>query len=292
MKLGYPCLNWSIGLAANKTFRLASYSESRLCETISNNLSALEKILNWNIAHGFFFFRISSELIPFASHPVNKFDWLSYFKADFERIGKYIHAHQIRISMHPDQFVLINTPSQDILKRSIADLKYHADVLAALNLDDTAKIQIHVGGVYGDKPAAINRFIENYNKLDFHIKRRLVIENDDRLFSLKDCLFIREKINIPIIFDNFHHECLNNGENLSEAMSSVIKTWSKKDGIPMVDFSHQQPSERRGKHAQSIDPETFKSFLKETKQFDFDVMLEIKDKEASAKKVLPLIIER
>jgi len=291
MKIGYPCINRSIGCTANTTFRLASYSRENMIEKVSNNLSCLESILHYNIDNGLLFFRISSDLIPFASHPICKFNWKEYFKKDFKRIGNYIKKNKIRISMHPDQFVLINTPKEDVLERSIKELEYHCQLLDAMGLGSTAKVQIHVGGVYGEKEKAIDRFVERYKKLPSLVKKRLAIENDERLFSLKDCLGIHKRTGIQIIFDSFHHECYNNGESFSQAIKTAKKTWKKKDGILMIDYSSQKTQARKGTHIYGIDINHFRNFIKETKGLDFDIMLEIKDKEKSALKALKLLQE-
>jgi UV DNA damage endonuclease len=286
MKIGYPCINNSVGCTANTTFRLASYSEDLLKQKIKNNLECLFKILKYNKENNLMFFRISSDLVPFASHEICKFNWQEYFKKDFKEIGDFIKKNNFRISMHPDQFVLINSPNPNIVKRSIAELDYHADILDLMELDNSAKIQIHVGGVYKDKPNAIKRFIENYNKLPEKIKNRLAIENDDRLFSLKDCIEINKKTKIPIIFDFLHHECLNNNESFEKAIELSSKTWKKKDGILMTDYSSQAPGERKGKHITSVNLKHFKKIISQIKKYDFDIMLEIKDKEKSALIVL------
>ena len=291
MKIGYPCINRSIGCTANSTFRLASYSRENMIEKVSNNLNCLEKILHYNVDNRLLFFRISSDLIPFASHPVCRFKWKDYFKKDFKKIGSYIRKNKIRISMHPDQFVLINTPKKYVLERSIKELEYHCRVLDAMGLDSTAKVQIHVGGVYGDKEKAMERFVERYKKLPKLIKKRLTIENDDRLFSLKDCLEVHKKTGIPVIFDSFHHECYNNGKSFRQAIKAAQKTWKKKDGILMIDYSSQKNKARKGTHVYGIDIKHFRKFIKETKGLDFDIMLEIKDKEKSALKALKLLHE-
>jgi len=148
VKIGYPCINTRIGCTANSTFRLKNYSKENLIEKVTNNLNCLRKILEFNAKNNLLFFRISSDLVPFASHPVCRFDWVKHFKREFKEIGDYIKKNNIRISMHPDQFVLINAKDKDIVKRSIKELDYHCSVLDAMGLDGSAKVQIHVGGVY------------------------------------------------------------------------------------------------------------------------------------------------
>ncbi len=291
MKIGYPCINRGIGCTANSTFRLASYSEERLIQKVENNLDCLFQILQYNAQNSLLFFRISSDLVPFASHPVCTFDWAGHFRGQFRKVGGFIKEFDMRISMHPDQFVIINSLKDDVVERSVRELEYHCTMLDKMALDSTAKIQVHVGGVYGDKRSAIDRFIERYSSLSKSLKSRLVIENDDRSYSLKDCLLVHEKIGIPIIFDAFHHQCLNNGETLRQGLQLSASTWQESDGIPMVDYSSQQRGQRPGSHAKTLNTALFKKFLHESRGFDFDLMLEIKDKETSALKALKILRE-
>jgi UV DNA damage endonuclease len=282
MKIGYPCINLTLDCQGNKTFRIGSYSEKKIIETVENNLRCLIQILKFNVDHGLYFFRITSDLIPFASHPICDFKWESHFTDEFKYIGDLINQNEIRISMHPDQFTLINSPDRKIHERSVSELRYHSKVLDCMGLDLSAKIQIHVGGVYGDKDKSMARFVRRYQKLDTRIRNRLVIENDDRSYSLSDCVCISRETGIPILFDVFHHEIFNSGETVEEAFKLFVKTWRMNDGIPMVDYSRQEDGQRVGTHAASINVQKFRKFLIETRPFDFDVMLEIKDKENSA----------
>ncbi|RDV13002.1 UV DNA damage repair endonuclease UvsE [Pontibacter diazotrophicus] len=290
MKIGYPCMNNTLDCSSSRTFRLASYSEERLIETVEQNLACLHRILEFNVQHGLFFFRLSSDLVPFASHEVNKYNWQEHFKMTFRKLGNYIKNNKMRISMHPDQFVVLNSPNEQTVKNSVAELLYQATILDLMGLDTTAKLQIHGGGAYGDKPSAIQRFAEVYHSLlPDAVKARLCVENDDRTYSLQDCLQLHAETGMPIIFDNFHHECVNNGEPMREAVQMAASTWQpERDGILMMDYSSQAPNERKGKHVQSIQEELFHDFLAETEDLDMDIMLEIKDKEESALKAIAL----
>ncbi len=282
MKIGYPCINRTLACQGNKTFRLKSYSKERFIDTVENNLSCLKEMLEFNLRHNILFFRISSDIIPFASHPVQTVDWKHHFKDFFVEIGSFIKKNRMRISMHPDQFIVLNTKKDDVLQRSIQELEYHATFLDGLGLDRTAKIQLHVGGVYDDKQESMNRFVKHFDLVSKNVKQRLVIENDERSYMVKDCIFISDQINIAVLLDVFHHQLYNNGESVQDVLRQTKKTWRDSDGLPMIDYSSQEKNQKIGKHAQHIDCVDFSRFLKDSKDFDVDVMLEIKDKEKSA----------
>lgn len=292
IKIGYPCINRSIGCSPNRTFRLASYSEEKLIEKVGQNLNCLKKILLFNAENHLFFFRISSDLIPFASHPVCCYGWPAHFRSELAEIGALVIKQGIRISMHPDQFVLLNSLRRDVVRNSILELEYHQKVLDLMCLGPDAKIQIHVGAVCGNKSASIQRFIDNYRNLSSALRERLVIENDDRLYSLKDCLRIYDAVGVPVLFDSLHHQCLNNSEDLGQAAISAAKTWQEKDGRPMFDYSQQAKGSRPGKHAESIDIREFGKFIDKVKGLMVDIMLEIKDKESSALEALRFLKAR
>ncbi|WP_214041567.1 UV DNA damage repair endonuclease UvsE [Methanoculleus sp.] len=282
MKIGYPCINRSVGCSSGRTFRLSSYSDERLEETVRENLRCLREILRFNRRECILFFRIASGLVPFASHPVCTAAWQDTFAGTFREVGRFVREHGMRISMHPDQFVVINAKDPGIVNRSVAELRYHAAVLDAMHLDGSAKVQIHVGGVYGDREASMERFASVYSLLDENILRRLVVENDDSRYTLADCLRIHEETGVPVLFDVFHHRVNPSGVGVAEAVEQSGATWRPEDGIPMIDYSTPMPGGRRGRHAESLDGADFERFLADTAPADMDIMLEIKDKEKSA----------
>lgn len=247
------------------------------------------EILEFNLKHGLLFFRISSDLIPFASHPVCTFPWQSEFKTAFKKIGVFIKKHKMRVSKHPDQFTLINSPDINIFKRSVAELMYHADVLDLLETELSAKIQIHVGGAYGKKEESMKRFIKRFRMLPARIKRRLVIENDERIYSVQNCVSLHGETGIPVVFDTLHHHCNNDDEGMLYAFKNAYHTWKRNDGLPIVDYSTQDSSRKKGAHSNSIQTADFSSFVRQTKGFDFDIMCEIKDKEKSALKASQIL---
>ena len=291
MRIGYPCTNRSIGCTSSRTFRLASYSARRLVETVARNLDCLERVLRWNVEHDIGFFRITSDLVPFASHPVCAYDWAGRFRDRFRALGRTIRRHRMRISMHPDQFVLLNALDERIVRNSVLELEYHARVLDLMGLSASAKIQIHVGGVYGDKQASIQRFTERYIRLPGAVRLRLVVENDDRNYTVADCLEVSGRTGVPVLFDVFHHKVNSSGETARSALRRCAVTWRRADGPLMVDYSSQEPGQRRGRHVEHIDVRDFRKFLEAARGVDCDVMLEIKDKEKSALEALALVRE-
>ncbi len=288
MRIGYPCINTTLGCRSNRTFRLKSYSRKRLTETIRSNLECLAQILWFNAEHNISFFRITSDLIPFASHRVCDLNWQRHFRNQFQEIGQFMKKRGIRSCMHAGQYTILNSMKSSVVDSSVRELRYHAQLLDLMELDSSAKIQIHVGGVYQNKAKSVKRFIERVEMLEEQIKRRLVIENDERNYTFGDCLRIATKTRVPMLLDIFHHTINCSGEPLQEALTLITETWTKQDGLPMVDYSSQKAGCRKGKHAETIDVTHFKEFLDVSKPHDFDVMLEIKDKEKSAFKAIEI----
>ena len=262
----------------------------------------MREIMRYSVNKGCKFFRMGSGLVPFASHPVLDVNWQREFAEPLREIGDFCREHDLRLAFHPDQYCLLNAVDEEIVEKSIWELQWHADFFDCLGVSTESKMQIHVGGVYGNKEAAMERFCYVYNnRLSDKIRARLVIENDDRLFAVKDCLWLNAHTKrngvpeshqgVPILFDNLHHACLHNGEPLLPAMEACLNTWWQPfDGRPLTDYSSQDLTKTThlGAHTENIDDVHFEAYVRYTKHFNFDVMLEVKNKDRSALLAVPI----
>ncbi|WP_026885927.1 UV DNA damage repair endonuclease UvsE [Clostridium beijerinckii] len=293
MSIGYACLTIGIPDTNLKSCIAKNLTEEKLLEIISYNLKSLKNIIDYNIKNNIKLFRISSDLIPFGSSPLNQLSWWDMFSQEFAEIGRKIMENDIRVSMHPGQYTVLNSPNDDVVKRAIEDLNYHVKILDNLGVGKNHKIILHIGGVYNDKEQAINRFADNYKLLNNQVKERLVIENDDKSYNINDVLKIGEELNIPVIFDNLHNEINYYDREKSDSywISECNKTWKEKDGRQKIHYSQQDPFKKAGSHSNTIKISKFIEFYESVKGQDIDIMLEVKDKNLSAVKCINSITE-
>src|SRR5690625_395653 len=283
MRIGYASQTVGIPGVKVRTTRLKNVNDEILIDLIRSNLESLDLIFDYNIENNIRMFRISSDIIPFGSHEVNTLKWWEIFEDDLATLGEKAQKNNMRLSMHPGQYTVLNSPDEEVVKRATEDLLYHTRFLDALNIDASNKIILHIGGVYGDKKTAMNRFVENYKKLNEGIQQRLVIENDDRQYTISEVLSIGNKVDIPVVFDNLHHAS-NPDHTLSEFewIMESRKTWSVKDGCQKIHYSQQDPDKRLGAHSRTIAIDEFYAFYSQLPTKDIDVMFEVKDKNLSA----------
>ena len=288
MKIGYACL-----VAGNQELSLKSCTmkyatPQKLREITEHNLNTLEQILEYNIRNSIYLFRISSDIIPFASKKEVEFSWQELFKEKLEWIGKIAKENQVRLSMHPGQYTVLNSPDPDVVERAVLDLAYHTEFLDLCQMGSECKIILHIGGAYGDKKTAKERFVENYHRLPENIKNRLVIENDDKIYHIEDVMDIALRTGIPVVFDVFHHEINppDGNRTLLEWLRLVSETWKEKDGIPKIHYSQQLAKGKPGAHSETIQLSTFLDFHHMIQQNRVDIMLEVKDKNLPAVKCI------
>ena len=276
MKIGYACTPLMVPYKTTRKLTLSNYSEEKIATLIEENLNDLYSILLYNNYKNIKLFRISSDIIPLGSHKINTYNWWDNNKNLLSQIGNYIKSNGIRVSMHPGQYTILNSPKKDVVEKSILDLKFHCKFLDSLNLPPSHKIILHVGGIYGDKKSAMDRFINEYNKLDSNIKKRLIIENDERFFSVYDLLEIHSQCGVPIIFDNLHYECYGDlSMSIPELIPLIKKTWKKEDGDMKVHYSIQDPFKKRGAHSPTIFIDKFFDYLKNSDFSNIDIIADV-----------------
>ena len=188
------------------------------------NLEDLLKMIQWNRDNGIRVFRLSSELFQHKTNPRVP-DYTYDFALDhLKRIGELARKYEHRLTFHPGQYNVLASPNPKAYHQTLLDLEYHADVLDLMGMGKDSVMVIHGGGVYGDKEATLERWCENYRKLPEKIKRRLVLENCEKSYSIVDCLRISELTGIPLVFDTHHFECyklLHKSEEFLEAREYI-----------------------------------------------------------------------
>ena len=282
IRLGYVAISKALDITSSSTITYTNYKNNndinKLYEIINKNLDALAEILKYNIKNNLHFYRLTSKLIPLATHDDVNYDYIKPFKNKFDYLSNLIK--NLRIDVHPDQFTVLNSPRENVLKNTFKILEYHYNILDALKIQDKVII-LHVGGCQFGKEKSITRFINNFNKLPEYIQKCIVIENDDKIFNITDCLYISNKLNIPVVLDYHHFICNNNGELIEDLIVDIFKTWKNK--TPKIHFSSPKSNLKKEfrSHHDYINPDTFIEFLNKIKFInqDFDIMLEAKAKD-------------
>ncbi len=284
MRLGYACMNTELKTVF-RTLRLATAEKEgvgKIKELTIKNMETTLEVIRWNIEQGILFYRASSSIVPLSTHPVN--DWRWWEDEDFlaiaEEIRRLVNEHGIRVSVHPGQYTVLNSPKPEVVRKSIEDLEYHDKLIQLLGGTD---IILHTGGAYGDKENAKQRFAENYLKLSESIRQRLRLENDDKTFTLRDVLDVHAMCKVPICFDIHHHNCNNEGEPVD--FSEILATWEGY-GRPKVHISTGREGFTDLRHHDLISEEDFSELLKLVKGYEVDIMFEAKLKEQA---VLPFL---
>jgi UV DNA damage endonuclease len=294
VKIGYACVAIAVPGSGMKNCTLRYATNERLLTLIEHNLNSLDRLIDYNIRNGIKLFRISSDLIPFGSSLASKLPWPGIYAEKLAEIGSKIRRTGMRVSMHPGQYTVLNSPDETVAARSIQDLIYHENVLTCLGIGPEHKIILHIGGVYGDKKLAVNRFISRYKELNPAVQSRLVLENDDKLFHIQDVLFIANATGMPAVYDVLHN-AVNPAEINCKDIDWIKKcseTWKKDDGPQKIHYAEQSPKKKPGAHAESIQIDTFLAFYQQLSGMDIDIMLEVKDKNVSALKCLNCVSNR
>ena len=298
MNLGYACINSTLSIqkpkiTTNRTMIKKTFIEKGIDyagELSMLNVADLSSILKWNVDNGIKFFRLSSELFPWASEynftDLPQYDEISKL---LSVAGDFAKKNNLRITSHPGPFNVLVSPREHVVDNTITDLRIHGEMFDMLGLSRTPfnKINIHCNGVYGDKISAMDRFCKNFEKLPESVQSRLTVENDDKasMYSVIDLMHIHNRIGIPIVFDYHHHKFCTGGLSEKEALELAISTWP--DGIkPVVHYSESKSLHESDDKIKLQAHSDFIHKLPDLYNNDVDVMVEAKAKELS---ILPFL---
>jgi UV DNA damage endonuclease len=193
----------------------------------AENLHNTLRLLKHNRAEGIRLYRLSSKLIPLLTHELlDGWDPLDTLAPDFRALGDYALLHDMRLSFHPDHFTVLSTPRKDVLEKSAADLEWHVSMLERMGLDDAYKCNIHIGGTYGNKEKAFDRFVSQFGALPERIRQRITLENDDKTFTAKETLKACQAVGVPMVLDIHHHAVNNEGEDAADLWGDIQETWA------------------------------------------------------------------
>ena len=306
MNIGYACINMQLSypqkyggkekgvnrITTSRSMIKRTFKEKGIdyaSEIALKNCMDLDRIIDWNVLNGYNFFRITSELVPWKS----EYEWedlkdIFMIRTYLRSAGIKCETHNIRITTHPGPFNVLVSPKEEVVENCIKDLTIHGDVMDMMNLSRTPynKINIHLGGVYGDKQSAMDRFCKNFEKLPESVQSRLTVENDDKasMYSVKELYYgIYNRIGVPIVFDYHHHRFCDGGLSEQEALELAISTWPL-DITPVVHYSESRSKERLD---ESIRPQAHSDYVYDyidTYGNDVDIMIEAKHKELAVEK--------
>ena len=295
-RLGYACINMDLSehkpkITTNRTMIKKTFMEKGLpyaSELGLANCKDLLTILKWNHENGFDFFRMSSDFMPWASEydlcDLPDYDEISTI---LKQCGDYATEHNMRLTSHPGPFNVLTSPRESVVENCIKDLTLHGEVFDLMGLSQTPynKINIHIGGAYGDKISAMDRFCKNFHRLPQSVKSRLTVENDDKasMYSVQDLYDgVYKVIGIPIVFDYHHHRFCPGELSEQEALELSMTTWG--DIVPVVHYSESRSIEYKDN---KIRPQAHSDYVYDyidTYGNDVDIMIEAKHKELAVQK--------
>ena len=297
MNLGYACINMELSnrkdkITTNRSMIKKTFNDKGVdyaSELIIQNVVDLNKIIDWNEQNNIKFFRLSSEMFPWASEYYQDWDsvpHINFIKMWLENAGLKAKEYGHRITSHPGPFNVLVSPNENVVQNTITDLTIHADIMDFMGLSRTPynKLNIHCNGVYGDKESALDRFCKNFERLPESVQSRLTVENDDKasMYSVKDLYEgIHKRIGIPIVFDYHHYKFNTGGQTEQEALEMALSTWG--DIKPVVHYSESKAEHELN---ESIKPQAHSDLIEElpnTYGNDVDIMVEAKHKELAIK---------
>jgi UV DNA damage endonuclease len=280
--LGLPKVTSSSNVTYTYYQKLATEEKKldKLKQVSLSNVDDLKKILDYNNQNNIHFYRITSALIPLATHPDVNWNYRSIFDVEFKLLGNIIRKNNMRVDTHPDQFNVINSVDDMVVENTKRNLMFHANLFKDMKYS-LGKMVLHVGSSTGGKEEALKRFENNFKSFPDEITSKLILENDDKTFTTKETLNLCKKLGLPMVLDVHHHICNNNDDNLNDLLSDIFDTWKDEELPPKFHFSSPKDSPKDRKHADLINGNHFVEFIESCKSInrDFDIMIEAKNKD-------------
>lgn len=285
MRIGYACINMTLGeknITTNRGMIRKTFDSKGLnyvSELSLQNVRDLIEVIKWNEKKGINLYRMSSDMFPWSSeYNFDDLPDIGKIKNLLSGLGNLVRQYNHRLSFHPGPFNVLASPSESVVKKTISELDKHSEIMDMIGLPVSpfSKINIHVGGAYGNKQDAMKRWVDNFQLLGENTKKRLTVENDDKpnMFTVKDLLYIHEHTKIPIVFDYHHHNCHNDGMSTEDALKLAVATWPS-DITPTVHISEPRDEQNFRAHHDYVVNEV------NTYGYDLDMMFESKAKELS-----------
>ena len=303
--LGYACINMGLSdrpaklrVTTNRTMIRKTFDERGInyaAQLAYQNICDLYTILVWNTANNIKFYRMSSDMIPWASeYGVRNLPNIEQVAAMLRKCGDYATSVGQRLTFHPGPFNKLTSSNPSVTSNTIRDLTIHADILDLMGLSNTHynKINIHVGATYKDKPMAVAQFLNNWDLVPDNVKSRFTLENDDKpsLYTTEELYnLIHKHTNIPIVFDHHHHSLHNNGMSSADALAIAVSTWGNVK--PVVHYSQSRAVEQNIKCPAQAHSDSYWETM-DTCGYDVDVMLEAKFKEIALFKYRELLTNK
>ena len=289
MNIGYACINTELSnqkITTNRGMKKSTFIAkglSYVSELALANVRDLHKVIQWNVSKDIKVFRISSDLFPWMSEYnfQDLPDWNNILIV-LDQIGKLALNSNMRLSFHPGPFNILCSPREDVVNNTINELNKHSLILDLMGLpcNQTHKVNIHIGGAYGDKNSAIERWISNFKKLSLSTKSRLTIENDDKpnMYSVEDLLYVSESTGVPIVFDFHHYDCHPGTMTKEQSLRYSLQTWPS-GIVPMTHYSSSKKNYEDSTVKKVAHADYLYDQIPFVNNFIFDVVLEAKAKE-------------
>ncbi len=254
----------------------------KLHEITRKNLHHTLRALHYNVAHEIKLYRFSSSIVPLATHEDVPWDYISPFTDLYQEIGEFVKKYEIRTSFHPNQFTLFTSDKPHVTRNAVRDMEYHYAIAEAMGLEEELLINIHVGGAYGNKIEAVQRFHENLRQLSDNIKKQMTLENDDKTYTASETLAICEEERIPMMFD-YHHYVANREEeeSMDDILPRFMDTWEDRVHQPKLHVSSPKSEKAFRSHADYVSLDFLQPLIDKLKEIDqsVDFMVEAKAKD-------------